>query len=69
MRHIRKPVTFPPDKAEKLYVAAGAVEELNGLIYGSGGSCNDATLPVNLLRIVGDQLLEAISEVPFQFED
>ena len=32
MRHIKKPVTLPPEKGEKLYVAAKAVQELAELV-------------------------------------
>jgi hypothetical protein len=44
-RHIRKPITLPPEKAEKLYIAAEAVEELGELIH-TGVGADPKTMPV-----------------------
>jgi hypothetical protein len=63
VRHIRKPVTLPPEKAEKLYVAAEAVQELAGLVEEG-----DDQVPVNLLRILGKELTDVITE-RFPFEE
>ena len=63
MRHIRKPVTIPPENAEKLYIAAEAVGELAELID------DESKVPVNLLRILGEQFSEGLSDVSFPFED
>jgi hypothetical protein len=68
MRHIKRPVTIPAEKAEKLYVAAEAVGELAALIH-NGVSVDSRTIPINLLRILGEQFSEGLSDVSFPFED
>lgn len=64
MRHIKAPVTLPPDKAEKLYIAAGAVQELAELV-----DTGKAAATENLLRILSEQFSEGLSDVSFPFED
>ena len=63
LRHIKKPVTLPPEKAERLYVAAEAVQELAELTE----ECDDK-VPVNLLRILGKELTDVITDESFPFE-
>ena len=64
MRHIKQPVTLPPEKAEKLYTAAEAVRELAELV-----DTGEASATENLLRVLSEQLTEGISDVSFPFED
>src|SRR5687768_466974 len=59
----RECVTLSPEQAEKLYVAFEAVQNLAQLI-----ESEDQVLE-NLLRILGEQLTDVISDVSFPFED
>jgi hypothetical protein len=68
MRHIKTAVTLPPEKAEKIYIAAEALEELAELLDAAAGG-DEAKVPENLLRILGKELTEGISDVSFPFED
>ena len=57
MRHIKQPVTIPPDKAEKLYIATHAVQELAELMH-----TGEAARAQSLLRILGEQFSEGLSD-------
>jgi len=67
LRHIKQPVTLPPEKAEKLYIAAEAVQELAEL--SELDPDQRVPVPKNLLRILGKEFSEGLSDVSFSFED
>jgi hypothetical protein len=68
MRHIRKPVTLPGAKFEKLYIGCEAVEELAELLDVAAGS-EDRHVPENLVRVLAQYLMAGFEDLKYTFED